>query len=131
MAKYSKEQRAYLVAKAAYDTVYAQYKQRAAQELPTYTSEQIDALPSAELKALCDADTVIYRECGLPALRKALDEAENVLVAWGYEVVKRSPMYQAKKADLDYLFSGKHGRLDIHNQLVDMTIRLKATSIPA
>jgi hypothetical protein len=116
----SDEQKAYCWALAAY-----QLANEAARAEMAAIPEPPDHADKAAVDAYCDRYAEAGERAGTGEASRLLHEAEEVLIAWGQEVISR----HKDSAKLPPNFWYKAARsVNIRRQLVDLTMRLDAAS---
>lgn len=83
--RYSKVQQSYLDAKAHLEAVEAQCNA----DYPQYTKEELDAMDRETFKAVVAVVDEIDKRHDLHGAHVAVEEAENVLIAWGQVQVEK------------------------------------------
>ena len=118
----SEEQKAYCWAKAAHDLANeaARAEMAAIPEPPDLADEAAD---KAAIDAYCDRYAEADDRAGTSEASRLLHEAEEVLIAWGREVISR----HKDSAKLPANFWERAARsVNIRRQLIDLTMRLDA-----
>lgn len=122
MAKFSKEQQAYMVAKVAYEVAIEEFNRRRADEVP----ESPDNYTKTQFRAYNDACNALRKDLDTDSLFAALIDAENTLLNWGHEVVKRLPQYRVHAKDLENLYTRINYHPKHREHLVNLTMKLSA-----
>lgn len=115
----SQAQYTYAMAKAAFDTIDAEYNRRA-DELKAGLDFTDDAAPDRY------GDTLIamQEELGLSKAWNLLREAEDLLLDWAREETKKSPMFNQHPEVLEAF--GERGRRHPHRKtLVDICFKMQ------
>jgi hypothetical protein len=116
----STEQKAYAWAKAAHDLA-----NEAARAEMAAIPEPPDHADKAAIDAYCDRYAEADKRAGTGEATRLLIEAEELLIAWGREVISR----HKDSAKLPPDFWEKAARsVPIRRQLIDLTMRLDAAS---
>lgn len=120
MRQFSPEQKVYMEAKAAYETVEAIVKEEK-KSIPDIGREVTDD----EIEKYVEAESAIEEKHDYWKFRSLLREAEKMLLEWGHEQVKRLPQYKGHRANLEYLFEHAPFHLDIEERLINTIMRLQ------
>jgi hypothetical protein len=122
----SAPQRAYALAKAAYDAAHTAMNAKLDAEFPPemftdawYTPEQRELLRRYGARA-----EVLAKERDVAEFRSLLRQAESCLLEWGHGKVKRLPGYSLAVKELFEVHVGK--RADIREELIQLTLNLSA-----
>lgn len=121
MVTLSTEQKAYIAAKARYDTLYAEAQAYKAVELTEPDPEDREAS-----KRYFEQEADIEWEIGVPQALTAMIKAEKALLEWARKAVKGLPQYAGRTADVDAMFEGAAHDLVFEQELIDMSLRFGA-----
>lgn len=123
----SAPQRAYALAKAAYDTANQSVNEKLDQEFPPDTiPDDIWCNPNhAELfDRISNRLAELTEQMDVPNFRELLRKAEDCLLEWGHNTIKRKGGYTKDIRDLFEVHAGQLAH--IRNELIDMTFKLSA-----
>ena len=116
----SEEQKAYCCAKAAH-----QLANEAARAEMAAVPEPPDHADEAAVNAYCERYAEADKRAGTGEASRLLHEAEEVLIAWGREVISRHK--DSAKLPADFWERAAQS-VNIRRQLIDLTMRLDAAS---
>lgn len=123
MPRMAPAQRAYALAKAAFETVRDEYLRRVKAELPPLSRDASQADIESHYEAAGKIDT----ELGYGELMTLLIEAETNLIEWARETVQALPQYAAHAAALAPLWEKWRLFPKIKEQLITLSMRLDPT----
>lgn len=120
-------QRAYLIAKAAYDAANNAKNAQLDKELPPelFGTTKLGSLEQvALLNRYVERAEELAKIYDVPRFRKLLTGAEDCLLEWGHDRIKNLPGYGP---EVKAIFNScVHQRADLRQQVIDLTMRLNA-----
>lgn len=126
MPRLAPAQRAYALAKSAYQAAYQTVDADLETEFPEGSIPD-DAWHNPATTPLLDRYIERMAELstqrGVPKLRELLRKAEDCLLEWGHGKVQRMPGYSQ---DIKALFEVANRRADVREKLINLTFKLSA-----
>ncbi|RNB59512.1 hypothetical protein EDM57_05060 [Brevibacillus gelatini] len=118
--KYSQEQFNYIQAKIQFDAIDNEVKRIVAERKLKETC--------ASRKEYGEKLREIENSLGYTSALSNMIEAEQKLINWAHEVVKRDPNYSDNKSDMERLFQKYYFHTEIKNKIIDLALKLELST---
>jgi hypothetical protein len=118
--KYSQEQYNYIRAKAVFDKINNEVKRTAAERKLKETC--------SNRKEYGEKLREIENSLGYTSALSNMVKAEQKIMEWAHEVIKRDQRYSEYKSDMERLFERYYFHTEIKNKMIDIVLKLELST---